>query len=78
MSDKFATQDPTNPALCIMPINGDVTGTARLDNTITIEPSEWFKVLVKNLQTTVEMSMSGKLGTTIQGSNGTRLADPEG
>lgn len=73
-----ATQTSATPISVEGTINGDVTGTARLDNNITIEPSEWFKVLVKNLQTTVEMSMSGKLGTTIQGSNGTTPSRPGG
>jgi hypothetical protein len=60
------------------PLQGEITGTAKVESTITVEPSQWFQVLVKKMEAAVDMAVAGKLGTTISGSNGTTPSKPGG
>ncbi len=60
------------------PLQGDITGTAKVESTITVEPSEWFKILVRKIEGISDMAMAGKLGTTISGSNGAVPSKPGG
>jgi hypothetical protein len=59
-------------------VRGDISGLTKVESTITVEPSEWFKVLVRKMESAVDMAVSVKLGTTISGSNGTTPSKPGG
>ncbi|MDR3401930.1 MAG: hypothetical protein P4L99_05460, partial [Chthoniobacter sp.] len=64
----------TTSALQSLQVQGNVTGTAEIKQTVTVEPSSWFVVKFEKLENAV-VGLSGRFNTNGPGSAGTSSPD---